>query len=365
MKICTIIGARPQFIKAAAVSRILRQSNMEVLIHTGQHYDSNMSDIFFEELSIPKPDYNLGIAGGLHGEMTGRMLIEIEKVFLAETPDFVFVYGDTNSTTAGALAAAKLDIPICHVEAGLRTRMKGNPEEINRLVTDRISSLLMCCTKLSVDELHKEGRHQGVYFTGDVMYDAQLFYGKHIKERKELLQTLHGEKFNLPEAYYYLTCHRQENTQTDVPLFEIFTAMQQLDAPVIYPVHPRNQKRALRLLSTHDFSNIHLTKPVGYLTSLHMCKDAKTIITDSGGLQREAYFYKKPCITIFPVPAWVETMKGNYNQISPAKADDILKKIGVKPQEAEWEEQFGDGHAAEKIVALVEEYEKDVMDIST
>jgi len=349
--IATVVGARPQFIKAAMLSRVLRNFYNEILIHTGQHYDYNMSDVFFDELSIPRPDYNLGISGGSHGKMTGEMLIALEDVFLSTKPDVVLVYGDTNSTLAGALAAVKLNIPVVHVEAGVRMNTLANPEEVNRILTDRVSSLLLCCTQSAVDALATEGVTRNVFLTGDLMYDAALFYGNQ-QQPFELL-ALDGSVGSLPTNYYLLTCHRQENTDSDTPLFEIFKAMNQLDAPTIYPVHPRNEARAKRLLQQHDFGKIQIVKPVGYIAALQLIRNAKKIVTDSGGLQREAWFMDKPCVTILDHVAWPETMGGNANQLCAADAVQILSKLSVTPDFENKGTPFGDGNAAHKILEAI------------
>lgn len=359
MKICTIVGARPQFIKAAALSRILRTEHKEVLIHTGQHYDYNMSEIFFKELSIPHPDYNLGIAGGTHGQMTGQMLPAIESVLVQENPDMVLVYGDTNSTLAGALAAVKLHIPVCHIEAGVRMGTLINPEEVNRVLTDRISRLLMCCTATATLNLKKEGIAGGVYNVGDLMYDALLYYGgRLVPPNENELIDLKSSFHALPKRYYLLTCHREENTGTDLPLLEIFSALEQLDAPALYPVHPRNQERAKRLVQEKGFQNILLIQPVGYLTSLYLIKHAEKIVTDSGGLQREAWFYAKQCLTLLDHPVWPETFEGHINQMCNPITSEILQKLAVTPDFSKRHNQFGDGHAAEKITQILSEYDK-------
>ena len=356
MRIASVVGARPQFVKAAMLSRVLRRSHEEILIHTGQHYDYNMSDIFFEELSIPTPDYNLSISGGSHGKMTGAMLGALEDVFIAENPDMVLVYGDTNSTLAGALAAVKLNIPICHIEAGVRMHTLSNPEEVNRILTDRISTLLMCCTESSIIELKKEGITENVYLTGDLMYDAMLFFQHRLDSSQEILLDLDGFTVSPPKNYYYLTCHRQENASSDEPLTEILTAMNSLEIPTIYPVHPRNESRARVLLFKHSMKNILLIKPVSYLTSLKLTRDAIKVVTDSGGLQREAWFMNKQCITILDKVAWPETMAGNINQISAADAGEILSKLEVVPDFSKKGFQFGDGHAAEKVTEILTMY---------
>jgi UDP-N-acetylglucosamine 2-epimerase (non-hydrolysing)/UDP-GlcNAc3NAcA epimerase len=355
MKITTVVGARPQFIKAAMLTRVLRNDHEEILIHTGQHYDANMSDIFFEEMNIPKPDINLGISGGSHGKMTAAMLAALEDVFTDIHPDTVLVYGDTNSTLAASLAAAKLNIPICHVEAGPRTHDMSNPEEVNRVLTDRMSSLLMAPTENSVKELQREGITRGVHLTGDLMYDATLFYHSRLHNIPLDFISLGGKKFTPPQKFYYLTCHRQENTYSDEPLTEIFTAMESLDAPTIYPVHPRNQKRALYL--HQNFKNIILAEPVGYLTSLWLLSNAEKVVTDSGGLQREAFFLNKQCVSVINFAVWPETMVGDINQICPPKADEIISKLENKPNFSAKMGAFGfgDGNSAAKIASVLKD----------
>lgn len=274
MKVLTVVGARPQFIKAAVISHQLRKRHIEILVHTGQHYDYNMSEQFFEELDIPKPDYNLGISGGTHANMTGRMMIAIEEVLMKEQPDWLLVYGDTNSTLAAALAAAKLHIPICHVEAGARTHSKTNPEEINRICTDLVSFLLLASTQSGMDSMAVEGLADRGYMVGDSMYDAFLEYSDKLQDGFELT-LLDGGKADIPDTYYYLTCHREENTNDDADLLEIFKAMDTLDAPTIYPVHPRNKDRAFRLMERYGFNKLILAEPVGYLESIYLVNHAK------------------------------------------------------------------------------------------
>lgn len=354
MKILTVIGARPQFIKAAIVSRLLRQQAQEVLVHTGQHYDYNMSDIFFEELDIPQPDYNLGISGGGHGAMTGKMLASIEEVLLKEKPDKLLVYGDTNSTLAAALAAVKLHIPVYHVEAGNRFGTLDSPEEVNRIVTDHVSTCLMPCTESAAQFLAKEGLGAKTHLVGDPMYDAFLYYGSSVceKDRNEMVDFA-GTPVARPDEFYYLTCHRQENTDTDEKLTEILKAMNSLDAPTIYPVHPRNHERAQRICEKEKFGNMILTQPVGYLTSISLVNGAKKIVTDSGGLQREAFFAGKQCVTVLDFVVWPETMVGNRNQLADHIAGDILKKLNAVQTIDPGYQPFGDGHSGEKIVELL------------
>lgn len=357
MKVLTVVGARPQFIKASVVSCILRERNTEVLVHTGQHFDYNMSGRFFEELSIPEPDYNLGISGGTHGQMTGRMLIGIEEVLMKEKPDWLLVYGDTNSTLAAALAAAKLHIPICHVEAGTRTHSKTNPEEMNRICSDHLSELLLVSTQSGMDELAHEGLKEKAILVGDPMFDAFIKYGESIARQKLKLNLLTGETVVLPDEYYYLTCHREENTK-DESLFEIFRAMESLGVATVYPVHPRNKERAVRICREIKAKFLLLTEPVGYLESICLIKNAKGVVTDSGGLQREAFFAEKKCVTVLDFVVWPETMVDNRNQLSRPIAEEIINKLNT-PQKIEklyW--PFGNGKAAEKIVRCLSDCQK-------
>lgn len=354
MKVVTVVGARPQFIKAAMVSHVLRKKHTEILVHTGQHYDYNMSEQFFEELDIPKPDYNLGISGGSHAKMTGTMMIAIEEVLLKEKPDWLLVYGDTNSTLAAALAAAKLHIPVCHVEAGARVHSKTNPEEINRICTDHVSTLLLASTQSGYEEMKNEGLYERGMLVGDPMYDAFLEYSQKIQKEDVQLQLLTGEMANVPDEFYYLTCHREENTKDDKVLLEIFEAMESLDAPTIYPVHPRNKERALRLLKEYQFENLLLTEPVGYLESICLVNHAKKIVTDSGGLQREAFFAGKKCVTILNFVCWPETMVGCCNELSNPVKDEIIEKLDKEQSVEAGYMPFGDGNSAEKIVKAME-----------
>lgn len=356
-KICTVVGARPQFIKLAVVSRVLRKEFQEVLVHTGQHYDHNMSEVFFQEMDIPHPDYNLGISGGTHGKMTGQMLMKLEEVLLKEQPDMLLVFGDTNSTMAAALAAVKLHIPVCHVEAGNRLGTFENPEEVNRIVTDHVSSLHLVCTASGVDFLKREGFSDSVHLVGDPMYDAFRYYAERLdgSELKDITDFT-GNTVALPETFYYMTCHRQENTDTDEKLDQIFQAMEALDAPVVYPVHPRNHDRAERLCREQGYRNTILTLPVGYQTSISLVNHAKKIVTDSGGLQREAFFAGKPCVTVFDYVGWPETMANGCNQLAKPDKADILAKLSVPVFFDPAYQPFGDGHSAEKIVGKIKEF---------
>lgn len=354
MRVVTVVGARPQFIKAAVVSHILRQNHHEILVHTGQHYDHNMSQMFFDELSIPSPDYNLGISGGTHAQMTGRMMIAIEEVLQKEQPDWLLVYGDTNSTLAAALAAAKLHIKICHVEAGCRTHSKTNPEEINRICTDHVSSLLLASTQSGLDELVHEGLEKNGFLVGDPMYDAFLEYSARLRPQQIQLTLLDGRQKALPQAFCYLTCHREENTSNDDALLEICRAMELQEVPTVYPVHPRNKERAQRLQAEQHFQNILFTQPVGYLESVCMVRHAQKIVTDSGGLQREAFFAQKKCVTILDFVCWPETMVDGRNTLCPPNAERILSAL-AQPQTVDPSyKPFGDGHSAEHIVRALE-----------
>ncbi len=358
MKIVTVVGARPQFIKAAVISRELRKAHQEILVHTGQHYDYNMSDVFFKEMGIPTPDYNLGISGGTHGKMTGEMLIEIEKVLLDETPDAVLVYGDTNSTMAAALAAVKLHIPLVHVEAGNRLGTLSNPEEVNRIVTDHVSALRLCCTDSAMEFLQKEGIADNAYVVGDPMYDAFKYYSEQVKDEiPETLIGLDGTEIEMPEEFYYMTCHRQENAGSDEPLTEILEAVEALDKKCIYPVHPRNKARVSRIVDEKGFKNVIICEPVGYLMSVYLVNHCEKILTDSGGLQREAFFAGKQCVTIFDYVVWPETMVNNRNQLAKPDKDDILSKLDCQQTVTE-DTPFGDGYSAKKIIDYITQYVK-------
>lgn len=356
-KICSVVGARPQFIKLAVVSRVLRKHYHEVLVHTGQHYDHNMSDVFFEEMDIPKPDYNLGVSGGTHGQMTGQMLIKLEEVFLKERPDMVLLFGDTNSTMAAALAAVKLHIPVCHVEAGNRFGTLDSPEEVNRTVTDHLSAINLPCTESSLAFLEREGLGKTATVVGDPMYDAFRYYTERLdgSELKDI-RDFNGNLVAVPGVFYYMTCHRQENTDTDEKLDGIFSAMESLDAPTMYPVHPRNHDRAERLCREKGYKNIILTLPVGYQTSISLVNKAKKIVTDSGGVQREAFFAGKPCVTVLDFVVWPETMKNACNQLAKPIRTDILEKLSVNVSFDPVYQPFGDGHSAEKIVEKIKEF---------
>jgi UDP-N-acetylglucosamine 2-epimerase (non-hydrolysing) len=327
MKIITVVGARPQFIKCAPLSRELRKEHTEILVHTGQHYDPEMSDIFFEELQIPKPDYHLGVGSGSHGKQTGEILAKVEEVLIKEKPDLVIVFGDTNSTLAGALAAVKLHIPVAHVEAGLRSFDRSMPEEINRVVTDHISQLLFCPTKTAVDNLAKEGITKGVYLTGDVMVDA-LEYNRGIAEENSRIL----ERFSLtPGSYLVVTVHRPSNTDSREQMEAILSALGQSGKPVVFPIHPRTKKYLFEygLLDTLP-GNIILTEPLGYLDVVRLMAHAEKILTDSGGMQKEAYLLGIPCITLRENTEWVETVEDGWNVLVGADKSRITEVIIAK-----------------------------------
>lgn len=354
MKILTVVGARPQFVKAAVVSHALKNKHTEILVHTGQHFDRNMSETFFEELSIPAPNYNLGISGGSHAQMTGRMMMAIEEVLIKEEPEWVLLYGDTNSTIAAALSAVKLRIKVCHVEAGARFHVMSNPEEINRICTDHISTKLLACTESNMCELQREGLSDRAALVGDPMYDAFCEYSSktHISNIK--LKLLDGDECNVPNSFYYLTCHREENTIKENALKEIFDAMNNLEYYTVYPVHPRNRDRAIRLKNEYGYANILLTEPVGYLESVALVKNAKAVVTDSGGLQREAFFAEKKCVTVLDFVVWPETMVDNRNQLCRPIANELLKCLDNKQSIDKTYLPFGDGNAAKRIVDEIE-----------
>jgi len=358
MKIVTVVGARPQFIKAAAVSRELRKENQEILIHTGQHYDNNMSDIFFSELQIPQPDYNLSVGSDSHARQTATILIGIEDILFQKKPDFLMVYGDTNSTLAGALAASKIHIPIIHIEAGLRSFNMRMPEEQNRILTDRISRYLFCPTDTAVANLKSEGINQGVYNVGDVMCDALLFYSKSLDNHKKeyYFDRLQGlfTKTTPPDSWYLATIHRAENTDTILKVSEILKALERLDVPVIFPVHPRIKSMIQELNQDNGYQNILFVEPIGYMDMLYFTKYAQKIITDSGGLQKEAYILDTPCVTVRDQTEWIETLNGNHNVLAKPEASDILEKVrNTLIDTTNKEAHYGDGTAAKKICTIL------------
>jgi len=354
MKVCSIVGARPQFIKAAVVSRALRAVAREILIHTGQHYDTEMSAVFFQELEIPAPDYNLGIGSTSHGAQTGRMLEQLEAVLEKERPDRVLVFGDTNSTLAGALAAAKLKIPVDHVEAGLRSFTRSMPEEVNRVVTDHLSSLLFCPSQTAIENLAREGLTNGVHLVGDVMAEA-LRFGVHRAQQRSTI----SKRLDLrPQQYLLVTLHRAENTDDHVRLRSILTGLAAIDEKIIFPVHPRTEA-ALGSLSWTAPPHIHLIPPASYLEMCALESDARIILTDSGGVQKEAYWLGVPCITLRDETEWVETVASGWNRLVGADTDRLLKAVrktwesGLRPPLYEGERP---GHRIAELITWKESH---------
>ena len=353
MKIVSIIGARPQFIKAAMVSRALRRAGVqEFLLHTGQHYDDNMSRVFFDELEIPRPDVNLGIGGGTHGQNTGRMLEAIEAVLLQERPDWVLVYGDTDSTLAGALATVKIHLPVAHVEAGLRSFNRQMPEEINRVLTDHISDLLFAPTETAMQNLQREGiPEERICLVGDVMYDAALYYGQKAEQVSRILDRLALQS----KSYILATVHRAENTDNPTRLQAIFTGLAQVaqTIPVVLPLHPRTRK-ALQREGLYEFTTQHLRllEPVGYLDMVMLEKHARLIATDSGGVQKEAYFHNVPCVTLRTETEWKELVEAGWNLVVPPFLPHAIHQVILNylNQHGHDVSLYGDGQAASKIV---------------
>lgn len=358
-KILTIVGARPQFVKASVVSRAIAKHPdlAEVMVHTGQHFDQNMSEVFFDQLKIPRPSYQLDINGGSHGEMTGRMLLEIEKILFAEQPDRVLVYGDTNSTLAGALAAAKLHIPIAHVEAGLRSFNMKMPEEINRILTDQVSDLLFCPTKAAVRNLEAEGFNQKpvhVLHVGDVMQDAALFFADAAVDR--VVQGAPGEGFILA------TLHRAENTDDPVRLKSIVSALNNLHhglAPVVLPLHPRTRaairKAGLKL-------EVSVIDPVGYLEMIALLRQCELVITDSGGVQKEAFFFNKACVTMRDQTEWIELVEVGANTLvgADAAAIEIAARSNMGRKVTDTDRLYGGGIAAERIAQCLNDFDENL-----
>ncbi len=352
MKILTIVGARPQFVKAAAVSRAIKKRGgiKEVIVHTGQHFDKNMSDVFFEEMQIPRPDYHLHINSLSHGAMTGRMLEAIEEVLIKEKPDYVLVYGDTNSTFAGALAASKLHIKLVHVEAGLRSLNMKMPEEINRILTDRISNVLFCPTDNAIENLEKEGYLNfdcHLFNCGDVMEDAALFYGAMAEEKSKIINELELKN----KDFILSTFHRAENTDHQERITNIVKAINQIqtNVPVVIPVHPRTRKKL------NDFGlelNAITINPVGYFDMLNLIKNSRLVITDSGGLQKEAFFFNKYCVTIRTETEWNELVANKYNRLAGSDTNMIIEATNyfLTKKFKKEHDFYGGGTAANRIV---------------
>ena len=361
LKIVTIVGARPQFIKAAAVSRVIRdefpESVTEVLVHTGQHFDENMSKVFFDELDIPEPKYNLEISGGQHGAMTGRMLESVEKVLLDEKPDWVLIYGDTNSTLAGALAAVKLHVPVAHVEAGLRSFNMRMPEEVNRIVSDRIATLLFCPTETAVKNLEAEGVTKGVINVGDVMFDVALHYKQRARQQSRVLEQI-GLK---GKAFVLATCHRAENTDDPQRLAQIVDALGTVAKrlPVVFPIHPRTRKLIAEQGLAEKLGEVCITDPIPFLDMVALEQAASLILTDSGGVQKEAYFYGVPCVTMRDETEWVETVELGWNVLVGASTAGIVSAVDralARGGASNSASPYGSGDSAQRIVKTLVEF---------
>jgi UDP-GlcNAc3NAcA epimerase len=360
IKITTVVGARPQFIKAAPLSRAIRESCKyhEVMVHTGQHYDKNMSKTFFEELDMQPPKYNLGVGSGGHAEQTGEIMKRLEPILINERPELVIVYGDTNSTLSGALTASKLNIPVAHVEAGLRSFNRKMPEELNRVVSDHVATLLFCPTTTAVQNLEKEGIKNNVFNTGDVMYDVVVHFSPKAKEKSSILSDL-GLKKN---EYVLATVHRAENTDNKQRLFNIFLAFKELTRKmtIVVPLHPRTRKMLLNFGLEDQLDSIKIIEPVGFLNMVLLESNARLIVTDSGGVQKEAYFHRVPCVTLRDETEWVETLKAQWNVLADVNTvegitDAVHASIaysGIRPVIYE----YGNGQASKKIVHALQRY---------
>jgi UDP-GlcNAc3NAcA epimerase len=356
-KMVTVVGARPQFIKAAAVSRELRNRFREVLVHTGQHYDGNMSQVFFDELEIPRPDYNLNIGSGGHGAQTGAMLAAIEEVLLQEKPDRVLVYGDTNSTLAGALAAAKLHIPVAHVEAGLRSFNRRMPEEINRVLTDHVADLLFCPSQTAVDHLAAEGVRNGVHLVGDVMHEALMHAVSIARGKSDALNRLGVA----PGGYALATIHRAENTDDPARLARLMTALQEVSQtlPVLFPVHPRTKSRLPDLAGS---AGLRLLEPLGYLDMVRLEADAAVILTDSGGIQKEAYWLRVPCVTLREETEWVETAAQGWNVVAGADPALIVSAAKQPRRPESGADAYQGAGSVQRLVNILSDSHVDGMD---
>ncbi len=352
MKLISLVGARPQFVKEAVVGRELDKFGIEeILVHSGQHYDSNMSEIFFDTLKMKPPKYNLGIGSGTHAEQTGRVMIEFERILFSEKPDMVLVYGDTNTTLAGAVAASKLKIPVIHVEAGLRQEPKDMPEELNRVLTDRISRVKFCPSKLAVENLKSEGMTEGVYFVGDVMYDIFLEVQKSVDMKKVL------QKHSLePKKYVLTTLHRDFNTDDEKRLSSILGALSRVSEkmPVILPIHPRTVKRINEFDLAELTKNLKIVDPIGYDEMVALTSNAFTVVTDSGGLQKESYFAHVPGVVMMPDTSWIELVESGWNVLSDADREKIVDGVFDHPHPSlKSDGVYGHGDAASKIAGIL------------
>ena len=348
MKFVSIVGARPQFIKASALTPLLRARHEEILVHTGQHYDQGMSDVFFNELGLPEPDVNLNVGSGPHGAQTAAMLTGIEDVLGRHKPDAVVVYGDTNSTLAGALGAAKLGIRLAHVEAGLRSYNRSMPEEINRVLTDHAADLLLCPAEAAAQNLAREGIARGVHIVGDIMADVL----RSAKERAALSSVL--QQLRLDEDKYVLaTVHRAENTDDPTRLGNILSAFNALEETVVFPVHPRTRAAIIRT-GWQPAAHVRMLDPVGYLDMIRLQQSARGILTDSGGVQKEAYWLGTPCVTLRNETEWVETVTTGWNTLAGANTSAIVSAVASLRKPSSHPPLYGDGHAAGRCLSILE-----------
>ncbi len=354
VSILTVVGARPQFVKAAAVSRVLRPEREEILVHTGQHYDELLSDVFFDELPVPEPDYNLGVGSDSHGKQTAAMIEGIEPLVIEHKPDVILLYGDTNSTLAGAIVGSKCDVTVAHVEAGLRSFNREMPEETNRVVTDHISDVCLAPTERAVSNLAAEGITDGVHNSGDVMYDMVQWANEHAKNHSQILETLNLEQ----ESYVLTTVHRAENTDDPNRLRGIVDGLLTASQPVVFPAHPRVTDR-LRRHGLWEKANeaFQFIEPVGYLDFIHLLEGADQVATDSGGVQKEAFFVDTPCVTLRDETEWVETIDCGWNQLVGADRDAIARALTEERLLEEKPTPYGDGNAAENIVGILDSVE--------
>ncbi len=350
MKVATLVGARPQFIKAAVFSLALREEHQETLIHTGQHYDAELSDIFFQELDLPKPDHNLGVGSASHAQQIGQMLQRLEPVLRQEAPDYVVVFGDTNSTLAAALAAAKLGLPIAHVEAGLRSFDRSMPEELNRVVTDHCSTLLFCPTETAMQHLATEGLSENAHLTGDIMFDSLQQHRELLEDRTGLIESMGLER----GSYFLATVHRAANTDDPAALARIVEALGELQDTVVLPLHPRT-KAALQSASLHLPSNVKEIAPVGYLDMLALQLHARMVLTDSGGVQKEAYLLGTPCTTLREETEWPETSVNDWNVLAGTDPKRIVEAAMRPRPQGDAPQAFGDGNAAQRMVSLLQD----------
>ena len=355
MKIISLIGARPQFIKEAIVNKELKEKEniKEIIVHSGQHYDFNMSDVFFKVLNIQKPDYFLNVGSGLHGEMTGKIMIEFEKVVLKERPDIILVYGDTNTTLAGAIVGAKLKIPVAHIEAGIRQEPKDMPEEVNRVLTDHVSTFLFCPSKLSVKNLEKEGITKGVYFVGDVMYD--LYKEMEDKFKYDIFRELKLKE----NEYIVMTLHRDFNVDKKEKLEKILKQIEKIsrEITIVFPIHPRTKKRVKEYNFEKYLEKVKVIEPIDYLNLMGLIKKSWKIITDSGGLQKEAYFAKKRAIVVMPDTGWRELTEVGWNQLGDE--NNLYEKVFEDNNNKYPENVYGDGKSGKKIVEILLNLEDD------